>query len=190
MSSEPKPFLTVEEYLAAERRAERKHEYYAGEIFAMAGASRRHALIVTNLVGELRQLLRRRPCEVYSTDLRLRVASTGLFTYPDVMVVCGAPEFAAEDPDTLVNPVLIVEVLSETTKNYDRGEKFRHYRTLASLREYLLVAQDAVHIEQYVRQADGSWRLTETGDPEAVIELVSLDCQLPVALIYEKVSFE
>jgi Uma2 family endonuclease len=190
MSSEPKPFLTVEEYLAAERRAERKHEYYAGEIFAMAGASRRHALIVTNLVRELSERLRRRPCEVYSTDLRLRVASTGLFTYPDVMVVCGAPEFAAEDPDTLVNPVLIVEVLSETTKNYDRGEKFRHYRTLASLREYLLVAQDSVHIEQYVRQADGSWRLTETGDPEAVIELVSLDCQLPVALIYEKVSFE
>lgn len=190
MSSEPKPYLSVQEYLEAERRAERKHEYYGGEVFAIAGASRRHALIVTNLVGELRQLLLRRPCEVYSTDLRLRVTPTGLFTYPDVMVVCGEPEFAAEDPDTVVNPVLIIEVLSETTKNYDRGEKFRHYRTLASLREYLLVAQDGVQIEQYVRQADGSWRLTETSNPEAILELASLGCQLPVASVYEKVSFQ
>jgi Uma2 family endonuclease len=187
MSSEPKPYMSVEEYLEFERQAERKHEYLNGEVFAMAGASRRHVLIVTNLVRELGQHLRPRPCEVYSTDLRLRVTPTGLFTYPDVIVVCGEPRFAPEDPDTLLNPLLIVEVLSESTKNYDRGEKFRHYRALESLQEYLLVAQETVHVEHYVRQEDGSWRLTETEDPAAAIQLASIGCLLPVATIYEKV---
>jgi Uma2 family endonuclease len=188
MSTHPKAYLTVEEYLELERAAERKHEYLNGEMFAMAGASRRHALIVTNLVRELGQYLKDRPCEVYSTDMRLRVSPTGLYTYPDVAVVCGPPQFADEDCDTLLNPTLIVEVLSESTKNYNRGEKFRHYRALSSLVEYVLVAQDSIHIEQYGKRGE-SWVLMETDDPRGNVRLGSLDCMLPVVEVYHKVEF-
>jgi Uma2 family endonuclease len=188
MSTQTKPYLTAQQYLELERRAERKSEYLEGEVFAMAGASRRHSLVVTNLVAELGQQLRDRPCEVHSTALRLRVSPTGLYTYPDVMVVCGQPRFAEEDPDTLLNPVLIVEVLSESTRNYDGGEKFRHYRALDSLAEYLLVAQDTVHSERYVRQG-AAWILTETDDPAAVVRLDAIGCSLPVAEVYAKLEF-
>lgn len=188
MSTQPKTFLSIEEYLKAEREALEKSEYQNGEVFAMAGASLRHTLIVTNLIGELRQRLKERPCTVHSSDLRLRVSATGLYTYPDVVVVCGPRQLAEEDPDTLVNPALIVEVLSESTKNYDRGEKFRQYRTLGSLAEYLLVAQNSIHVEQYVKR-EGSWVLTETDDPAAIIRLGSVNCELPVAEIYHKVEF-
>jgi Uma2 family endonuclease len=188
VSTLPKHYLTPEEYLELERKAERKSEYLDGAMFAMAGAGRRHALIVTNLVAELRQQLRGRSCEVYSTDLRVRVSPTGLYAYPDVVVVCGQAQFAAEDADTLLNPMLIVEVLSEATKNYDRGEKFRQYRMLQSLAEYVMVAQDAIHVEQYIKRQN-SWVLTETDDRGAVIRLSSVDCQLAVADLYERIEF-
>jgi Uma2 family endonuclease len=139
MSTQPKTFISPEQYLAIERKAERKSEYFNGEMFAMAGASESHVLIVTNVVAELREQLRGRPYTVYSTDLRVKVSPTGLYTYPDVVVVCGQPQFADDQRDTLLNPTLIVEVLSESTQDYDRGEKFEHYRSIASFHEYVLI---------------------------------------------------
>lgn len=181
-------FLTPEEYLEHERKAEYKSEYLRGEVFAMAGASRQHARIVTNLVRDLSQAVRQRPCDVYSNDLRLRVNPTGLYTYPDVIVVCGNSEFADDQSETLLNPTLIIEVLSESTQNYDRGQKFQHYRMLPSLREYLTVAEDAIHVEQWTRQPDGRWLLTEFSDPAAELSLESIDVRLGISGIYEKVE--
>lgn len=188
MSLQPKTHLTPEEYLAIERKAEYKSEYFNGEMFAMAGASERHALIVTNVVAELRGQLRHRPCTVYSTDLRVRVSPTGLYTYPDVIVVCGQAQFADDQKDTLLNPTLIVEVLSESTKDYDRGGKFEHYRSLASLSEYVLIAQDKHHVEHFVRQPDNRWLLSETNRLEDTIHLPSIDCALALTEVYDKVE--
>jgi Uma2 family endonuclease len=188
MSSQPIPRLTPEEYLTLERQAEFKSEYYAGEVFAMAGASARHALIVTNLVRELSTQFKRRPCNVYSNDLRVRISATGLYTYPDVVVVCGEPQWADDQKDTLLNPTLIVEVLSESTKDYDRGGKWEHYRRLESLTEYVLVAQDKVHVEHYIRQADNQWLLSETNDVADTIHLPSIRCELALTEVYDKVE--
>ncbi|MDX1654593.1 MAG: Uma2 family endonuclease, partial [Candidatus Competibacteraceae bacterium] len=133
---------SVEEYLALERRSELRHEYLDGAIYAMVGASPAHNLIVTNVVGELRQQLKRRPCRVYATDQRVRVRSTGLYTYPDLVVSCGGERFDERDQRTLLNPLLIVEVLSRSTESYDRGAKFEHYRRIPELQEYLLIDQE------------------------------------------------
>ncbi len=183
-----KPQYTPAEYLAMEREANAKSEYLDGEIYAMAGASRRHNLISLNVAGELRGRLRDRSCEVYAHDMRLKVRATGLYTYPDVVAVCGEPEFEDAELDTLLNPTLLVEVLSKSTENYDRGAKFEHYRTLPSLREVLLVAQDSPHVVHYVRQDDGTWLLTETRELEAVLELPALGCELPMEEIYAQVE--
>ncbi len=188
MASQPKTYFTPEEYLELERQAEYKSEYFNGEIFAMGGASPRHVLIVTNVVAELRSQLKKQPCTVYSTDLRVRVSPTGLYTYPDVVVVCGKPLFSDERKDTLTNPKLIVEVLSKSTKNYDRGDKFEQYRTLESLKEYVLIAQDRYHTEHHTRQADNTWLLSETNRIEDSIELISIGCQLELVEIYDKVD--
>jgi Uma2 family endonuclease len=190
MSSQRTTLLTPEEYLEIERRAERKSEYFHGEMFAMAGASYAHVVIVGNLSHELKLRLKAGPCGVYSSDLRLRVAPNGLYTYPDVMVICGGPQFADDRKDTVVNPVLIVEVLSESTEAYDRGKKFEQYRALPSLREYLLVAQDAPRIEQYTRQPDDRWLLSETSGGDTSIQLASVDCVLPLAGIYDQIEWQ
>ena len=189
MSSQPTTFLTPAEYLELERRAEYKSEYFQGEMFAMAGASPRHGLIALNLGGELRQQLKQRPCRVYSSDVRLRVTPTGLYTYPDVMVVCGEPQFADDQKETVLNPAVIIEVLSPSTRDYDRGQKFQHYRTLPSLIEYLTVAQDAPHIEHYTRQPDNRWLLAEFGDQGQSVQLTSIHCVLPLAEIYHKIEW-
>lgn len=188
MSSQPKTYITPEEYLAIERKAEYKSEYVNGEMFAMAGASERHVLIVTNIVVELGGQLRRRPCTVYSTDLRLWVSPTGLCTYPDVVVVCGQARFADDQKDTLLNPTLIIEVLSDSTKDYDRGGKFQHYRTLASLTEYVLVSQETCHVERYVRQPENRWLLSETNEVKDTIHLSTIECDLVLAEVYDKVD--
>jgi Uma2 family endonuclease len=188
MSSQTVSFLTEAEYLERERRAEYKSEYFRGEMFAMAGASRRHGLIVTNLVGELRQQLKKKPCEIYSTDLRLRVTPTGLYTYPDVMVVCDETKFADDQKDTVLNPVVLIEVLSESTRDYDRGRKYQHYRTLPSLMEYLTVAQDEAHIEHSTRQPEG-WLLAEFNGLGQSVSLGSIGCVLPLAEVYDKVQW-
>lgn len=161
MSSLPKARFTPQQYLALERAAETKSEFFNGEIFAMAGASREHNLIATNVVRELSAQLKGRPCETYPGDMRVKVSETGLYTYPDVVVVCGEPRFEDEHGDTLLNPTLVVEVLSPSTEAYDRGEKSSHYRRLASLAEYVLIAQDRCHVERYARRPDGLWLLAE-----------------------------
>ncbi len=187
MSTQPKPHFTPAQYLAFERTTDRKHEYHDGEMFAMAGASRAHAQIVTNLVATLAAQLRGKDCSVYSSDLRVKVSRTGLYTYPDVVIVCGEQRFDDEHEDTLLNPTAIIEVLSPSTEGYDRGKKFAHYRTLDSLKEYLLIAQDEPCIEQYVRQPDGNWLLHEAGDVTETVALPSVNCTLKPAEVYDKV---
>ena len=186
MSTAPIKQYTPEEYLAIDRQSEHKNQYFAGEIFAMVGASRRHNLIVANLVGELRTQLKDRRCEVYPSDMRVKVSPTGLYTYPDVTVICGEAEFDDGHYDTLLNPTVLIEVLSKTTEDYDRGRKFEHYRQLESLSEYLLVAQEKYHVMRYRRQ-DEHW---ETDRPADTVALQSIDCELAVAEIYHKVEFE
>ncbi len=188
MSTHPQKRIPPEEYLALERKSSLKSEYFNGEVFAMGGASPSHALIVTNIVSELRGQLKKRPCVVYSTDLRVKVAPTGLYTYPDVVVVCGKALFDDDQKDTLLNPALIVEVLSESTKDYDRGGKFEHYRTVESFKEYVLVAQDKHHVEHFVRQPDRRWLLSETNRIEDTLDLTSIGCRLALAEVYDKVE--
>ena len=183
------PFITPEAYLASERAAEHKSEYLDGEIIPMSGASFRRTIIAANLLIALGKRLDDRPCTVHPSDLRVRVSPTGLYTYPDVVVVCDEPAFADSTFDTLLNPTLIVEVLSKSTEDYDRGGKFAHYRTLDSLQDYVLVAQDAPHAEHYARQPEGRWLLSETKDLNSEIELTSLGVRLPLAEIYRKVDF-
>jgi len=188
MATLPSAYLSPEEYLERERKAETKSEYIRGEIFAMAGASRRHGLIVTNLVRELSEATRRRECTVYSGDLRVAVLATELYTYPDVVVVCGEEKYIDGEFDTLLNPTLIIEVLSDSTRDYDRGRKFENYRAIPPLREYLTLAQDNIHVEQWTRQQDQRWLLTEYSDRAATLTLESLGVQLSVADIYEKID--
>jgi Uma2 family endonuclease len=188
MSSQAQKHYTPEEYLALERQAQCKSEYYAGEIFAMAGASRWHNLIVTNVLRELSLQLKGRPCTTYPSDMRVKVSPTGLYTYPDVTVVCGEAQFEDNQQDTLLNPTLIVEVLSESTEAYDRGGKFAHYRKLTSLMEYVLITQTKPHIEHYVRQPDNRWLLSEVDSLPDAIHLPSIDCHLALAEVYDKVD--
>ena len=188
MSANPTTFVTPEEYLERELQADYKSEYFNGEVFAMAGGTPPHAAIIINVAGELRQRLKGKPCQVYS-DLRLRVAPTGLYTYPDAMVICGDLQLAEGRKDTVMNPVLIVEVLSESTQDYDRGQKFQHYRTLPSLIDYLTIAQDRPHIEHWTRQSPTSGLLTEFADLGQVIPLASINCILPLAEIYDKIEW-
>ena len=189
MPTLPKSRYTAEEYLALERAAEYKSEFYSGEIFAMAGASEQHNLIVANLVRELGLQLKKRPCKTYPSDMRLKVASTGLYTYPDVMVVCGKALLDDEEQDTLLNPTLIIEVLSPSTESADRGSKSGHYRKLESLQEYLLVSQTKPHVEHYSRHPDHRWLLSEAEALQSEIRLSSVECVLPLSEIYDKVEF-
>ena len=189
MSAVPKPFLNPQEYLSRERRAETKSEYLRGEMFAMSGASREHNLIVGNVSRELGQQLRQLPCEVYQADMRVKVSSTGLYTYPDVTVACDEPQFEDAEVDTLLNPTVLVEVLSPSTADYDRGGKFAHYRRLASLQEYVLISQDRPLVEHYVRQDSDQWLLTEQRGLEDMLVLPSIGCQIPLAEIYLKIRF-
>ncbi len=187
MAVQPKIRITPEEYLAAERQAAFKSEYFGGEVFAMAGASYAHNLIVANVIAELRQQLKKQSSTVVPSDLRLWIESTEHYLYPDVTVVCGEPEFTDEHIDTLVNPRLIVEVLSKSTKDFDRGEKFTLYRSLPSFAEYVLIAQDRHHVEHFARQADGRWLLTDIDKVAETVSLVSIEGQLALAEIYDKV---
>jgi Uma2 family endonuclease len=189
MSTQPKAFLSPEQYLEIERRAEFKSEYYAGEMFAMSGGTGNHAWIIGNLVREIGTQLKGGPCRVCPTELRVRVSSTGLYTYPDVIVVCGDPEYADARRDTLLNPTLLIEVLSDSTRDYDRGRKFQHYRALPSVAEYLTVEQTEPHVEHYVRQPENRWLLTEFADPGQTVQLASIGCALPLSEIYDKIDW-
>ncbi|MEW5930358.1 MAG: Uma2 family endonuclease [Gemmatimonadota bacterium] len=187
MSPLAHPRSTPEEYLVRERRAQYRSEYVDGRVYATAGASRAHNLVAGNVFAELRAQMRGRPCEAYVSDMRVKVSRTGLYTYPDVVAVRGEPSFEDAHVDTLLNPAVIVEVLSESTEGYDRGEKFSHYRRLESLREYVLVAQDRIRVEHFARQGD-HWMLTEISDPDASLELPSVGCTVALRGIYERVE--
>jgi Uma2 family endonuclease len=178
---------TAEEYLALERKAAYKNEFHDGEIYAMPGASRTHNLITFNIARELGVQLKKRPCEAYINDMRVKAAEARSYHYPDIAVVCDTPQFEDAQLDTLLNPTVLIEVLSPSTEAYDRGGKFAHYRKIASLREYLLVAQDQASIERYLRQGD-VWILSEAVGLESSIALESIDCVLSLREVYDKLQ--
>ena len=188
MASQRDRLLTPEEYLAIERKAASRSEYLSGEMFAMAGATRRHNRIVTNLVTALDNQLKARPCNVYSNDMRVRINATGLYTYPDVVVTCGEELFQDDNNDVLLNPVVIIEVLSESTEAYDRGKKFEHYQQVESLAAYLLISQNPWRLEQFVRQTAGEWLYSQAHDLEAIVKVEPIDCRLALSDIYSKVE--
>ncbi|MGK3999616.1 Uma2 family endonuclease [Sorangium sp. So ce1024] len=178
--------LSPAEYLAFERASEQKHEYANGEIFAMSGCSREHSLLAGNIQRELGNALLDRACEVHTSDMRVKIASTGRYVYPDASVVCGEPVFEDAEVDTLLNPSVIVEVLSETSEAYDRGDKFAQYRRVPSIMEYVLVSQKEVRIEHFQRQPDGRWLLAILG-PGMQLELESIGVVIDVDRVYRKV---
>jgi Uma2 family endonuclease len=186
VSTHPKTFLTPEQYLEIERKAEYKSEYYAGEMFAMAGARESHNLIAMHAGALLDVQFRGRPCRVYGSDMRVRVSRTGLYTYPDVSAVCGEPQLEDDELDTLLNPVLIIEVLSPSTEAYDRGRKFEQYRTIPSLMQYVLIASERVYVDVYTRDREGRWILTSAWKPEDVVQLTSAECSMRIADVYDK----
>jgi Uma2 family endonuclease len=187
MAAEPNR-LSVQEYLRLERLAETKSEYLDGQMVAMTGGTIRHNRIITNVVRELSGQLHDRPCEVFPNDLRVRIPSANLYVYPDATVVCGEPRVEDSYADTLLNPTLIVEVLSPSTEAYDRGKKLRWYQSLDSLSELLLIPQDVPVIEQYVRQGD-IWLLRTAEGLEAVLPLPSIQAELALAEVYHKIAF-
>ncbi len=189
MSQLAEQFITAVDYLALERTAEIKSEYLNGRIYAMSGASEEHNTIVFNLARRIGNQLDKKPCRGYVNDMRVKVSPTGLYTYPDVVVVCGEPRFEDAQVDTLLNPTVIIEVLSDSTAAYDRGEKFAHYRALQSLSDYLLVAQDQPRIEHYQRQPDGRWLYSATDGLDAQVEISTIGCALSLAEVYERVVF-
>jgi Uma2 family endonuclease len=174
--------------LAIERESAYKSEYFNGETFAMSGGTKQHNLITVNVSSSLHAQLRKRPCAVYSSDQRVKVSATGLYTYPDISVVCGEAKFDDAQQDTLLNPTVIIEVLSKSTDGYDRNEKFAHYRKLESLAEYALIAQKRRHVEHYTKRPDGDWLLSETDNLEQTIFLPSIGCALSLLDAYEKVD--
>ncbi len=181
-----RPALISEaEYLAGERLALDKHEFYDGYVIQMAGATREHNLITGNIAGELRAQLKGKPCETYSNDMRVRIPRKGRFTYPDVVVACGEPQFLDDEFDTLLNPLLIVEVLSRSSRKYDFSEKFRDYRSIESFAEYLLVWQDDRDVNHFVKR-NAIWTIQEVGEQ---LELSSISCALTLDEIYERVVF-
>ena len=187
MSTLPPTFLTPEQYLEIERKAEYKSEYYQGEMFAIAGVPEAHNLLVVNLILILGQQLFERPCQLYPSDMRV-MTPAGLYTYPDVSAVCVEPRFADHSFDILLNPALIVEVLSPSTEAYDRGRKAEQYRAIESLTDYLLVASDRIHVELLTRQEGGSWLMREFSRPDESIELQSIDCRIALATLYRKID--
>ncbi len=203
MASTVRVTYTPEEYLALERRAEYKSEYINGEIYpmaeasaehghgkiyAMAGASEAHNQITVNLTIEIGQHFKGKPCKVYTADMRVKVTATGMYTYPDLAAVCGGATFEDIQVDTLTNPTVIVEVLSPSTEAYDRGDKFAHYRRLPSLQEYVLISQDKVRVEHYLRHGP-EWIFTELNELDDVLHLPTIDCSVTLRDIYDKVEF-
>lgn len=183
-----KDSYTIEEYLALERGSDLKHEYIAGEIVAMAGATRAHNLITGNIAQRLRNQLEGTRCETYSNDMRVRTTPAD-YTYPDVVVVCDEPQFEEAELDTLLNPTVVIEVLSKTSEARDRGEKFSDYRGVESVKEIVFVSQHRMRVEHYVRQSNDEWTLHDISDHAGVIVLSSIGCTLTLAEIYERVEF-
>ncbi|MGO9255748.1 MAG: Uma2 family endonuclease [Bryobacteraceae bacterium] len=187
MSTLPRHFITPEEYLELDRKAECRSEYYNGEMFPMESASRWHARIGTQLVFLIEGHLTGKRCEAFPSHMRVLAAPSGLYTYPDLSVVCGEPQFLELQDDTLLNPALIVEILSPSTEDYDRGKKAKMYRAMPSLQELLFIAQDSYDVELYRRQTDGTWSLIGANGLDGSIELTSIQYTLPLRELYAKV---
>jgi Uma2 family endonuclease len=181
--------LTPEEYLAFERESEIRHEYLDGKVFAMAGESLSHSRICVNLAGELRAKLKGKPCEPLSPNMKVRTSTASLFSYPDVTVVCGEPIFHDLKKDVLINPLVIIEVLSPSTANYDRTRKFQRYRMgNETLTDYVLVTQEFAFVEHYVKQNDGNWVYASYGDVNLEVSIDSIGCILSLREIYDRVE--
>ncbi len=187
MSTQPKHFVTPEEYLELERKAEYKSEYYNGEMFAMSGASINHNAIAGQLYFLIARHLQSRKCRWFPSDMRLLVPN-GLYTYPDLSVVCGDPHLADTHLDTLTNPTLVAEILSPSTENYDRGNKAKLDREISSLQELLLISQDRCDVDLYRRKEDGTWNLLNASGIDASIELASIGCTLQLRELYDTVT--
>ena len=188
MATQRSPFNTLEEYLDLDAAAEYKSEYLSGQIYAMAGGSPEHNRIGFNVITALGAQLSGAPCIGYTSDQRIKAG--GLYTYPDVTVICGQPRFSEGRKDTLLNPNLIVEVLSPSTEAYDRGEKFAHYRQIESLQEYVLISQDKPRIERYLRQPDNTWNYTAADGLQAALSLNSIGCTLKLEQVYTDVELQ
>ncbi len=184
-----KQFYSEAEYLELERAAEFRSEYYDGEIFAMAGAKFAHNRVKENLAGELFRRPKGGRCQTLSSDMRVNIPRAKAFTYPDILIVCGEPVFLDDKHDTLLNPVVIIEVLSPSTENFNRRGKFRRYQKIATLQEYILVAQDEPLCERFVRGEDDSWILTTFDDPAGQFALATISARIPMADIYRGVEF-
>jgi Uma2 family endonuclease len=189
MATLPKQGLTPREYLALEEAADYKSEYYRGEMYAMSGATYRHNLIALNVGAEIRAQIRDRGCTVCPSDMRVHVPAADFYTYPDAVVICGEPKFATEKETTLLNPVVIVEVLSRSTEGYDRGRKFELYKSIDSFREYLLISPDRVSVTLYRRQANGQWVLVIATSLDSAIDLESCGCRLQLRDLYAQIDF-
>lgn len=190
MAINPQHKMSPAAYLAFERaQTDARHEYLNGEIVAMTGASLVHNIIVSNLVISLGIQMRGRSCNVFARDMRVKIPATGLYTYPDITALCAAPELEDDVADTLLNPSVIIEVLSRSTEAYDRGAKFAHYQSIASLYAYVLVAQDRPRIEIFLRREHGNWLYSVADGPEAVVHLETIDCELILSDVYEGVQF-
>lgn len=182
--------ISPEAYLELERKSSIKHEYIDGRMVEMAGSSEVHNTIVGNLIISLGSQLRGRSGKIYPSDMRVRIPATGRYTYPDVVAVVEFPELEEDELDVLVNPAVIVEVLSDSTAHYDRGEKFQHYRTIETLQEYIMISQDRYSVEHYVRQSDGSWVFSETINFDDTIHLPTIACALPLSEVYDGVEID
>ncbi|MGI8640570.1 MAG: Uma2 family endonuclease [Pyrinomonadaceae bacterium] len=189
MSALPKPVYNLDEYLALEESAEYRSQFYNGEIFAMAGASRKHNIAAGNIYANLHFQLRNRPCEIYQNDMRIKV-NAEFYTYPDIVVVCDEPQIEKKRGENLLNPLVIIEVLSPSTEKFDRGEKARLYRLMPSLKEYILISQDKPYIEHFVHQENGGWLLTEIAEMSEIFQLPTIFCELNLSDIYARINFD
>lgn len=181
-------YYTTAEYLAFERAALEKHEFYKGEIFAMSGASFRHNKIQMNFTISVGNFLKGKSCDIFGSDLRIHVPANTLFTYPDVIIICDKPQFLDQEFDTVLNPAVIVEILSSSTQRYDRGEKFMFYRSISSLQEYILIDSEKIAVEHYKRNGDNTWLLQEWKERADILPIATIGFELPLKEIYSGVN--
>lgn len=189
---EPVPqynFISAEDYLERERAATEKHEYYKGEVFAMSGASLEHVIITRNVIVELANKLKGKSCQPFGSDLRIHIPPNTLFTYPDISIICGKPVLTDDQFDTATNPTVLIEILSPSTRNYDMGIKFKLYRDIPTLQEYILVDSENVYVEKHVRQADHTWLLSELKNRQDLLQIEALQVAVSLTDVYEDVSF-
>ena len=189
---EPLPqfnWISAQEYLDAERDAFEKHEYYKGEIFAMSGTLIKHNIIFSNVFGELATKLKGKNCRPFGSDLRIHITKNTLYTYPDISIFCEEPDLTDDHFDTATNPAVIIELLSKTTRNYDKGNKFTLYRDIESLQEYILIDTEEVYVEKHIRLSDSSWPLTDFRNIDAIVSIDTVQLSLLLKDIYNGVSF-